>query len=230
MVQTTGKTRAVEELDSTAAVRKIAAALPPVERAYALVRFTILRTKLLAMMNLVLPARGRILDVGCGFGLFSNYFALMAPERAITGVDPNGRRIVMAREVARALGVQHNTYEEGTIESVDLTPGFDGIFMLDVLHHVPPQFQDSLLERLRDLLRPGGVLLIKDITTDSLWKLKFTEYLDRAMVGMHEPLTYKHHHTWADKLESLGFSVRIVRVPDVLPYPHVVLVATKDPA
>jgi hypothetical protein len=28
-------------------------------------------------------------------------------------------------------------------------------------------------------------------------------------------------------LTSLGFKVRIVRVPDVLPYPHVVIAATK---
>jgi hypothetical protein len=28
-------------------------------------------------------------------------------------------------------------------------------------------------------------------------------------------------------LSNLGFKVRIVRVPDVLPYPHVVIAATK---
>ena len=28
-------------------------------------------------------------------------------------------------------------------------------------------------------------------------------------------------------LERLGFAVRMVRVPDVLPYPHVVIAATK---
>jgi hypothetical protein len=28
-------------------------------------------------------------------------------------------------------------------------------------------------------------------------------------------------------LTELGFSVRMVRVPDVLPYPHVVIAATK---
>ena len=47
------------------------------------------------------------------------------------------------------------------------------------------------------------LLLIKDITTDSTFKLKFTEILDRVMVGFDEPLAYRHHHDWAAELESL---------------------------
>jgi 2-polyprenyl-3-methyl-5-hydroxy-6-metoxy-1,4-benzoquinol methylase len=215
----------VEDYDSRRAVRKIAAALPPVERAYALVRFTILRTHLLSLMNLVLPDDGRILDVGCGFGLFSAYFSLMGPRRHITGVDPDARRVRIAQETAARIGVRHARYHAGTIESVDLTGPFDAVFMLDVLHHVPRDQQIGMLTRLRDLLAPNGVLLLKDITTDSPWRLGFTELLDRVMVGWNEPLAYRHHQEWAAILGELGFKVRIVRVPDVLPYPHVVLVA-----
>ena len=68
---------------------------------------------------------------------------------------------------------------------------------------------------------------MKDITTDSFLKLKFTEILDRVMAGWNEPLNYRHHKEWAAILRELGFSVRIVRVPDVLPYPHVILLARK---
>ncbi len=87
----------VEEHESARAVARIARALPPVERAYAFARFVIMRQKLLALMNLVLPGEGRILDVGCGFGLFSAYFALVCPDRRMVGVDPSARRIGMAR-------------------------------------------------------------------------------------------------------------------------------------
>ena len=88
---------AVEPWESQEAIRRIAAALPPLERAYALVRFAIFRTKFLAMMNLVLPERGRLLDVGCGFGLFSVYFAMTSPHRVIRGsfsTRPNGSATV----------------------------------------------------------------------------------------------------------------------------------------
>jgi 2-polyprenyl-3-methyl-5-hydroxy-6-metoxy-1,4-benzoquinol methylase len=215
----------VAEPESPAVIARIARALPPIERAYAMARFGILRQKLLAMMNLLLPDEGAILDVGCGFGLFSSYLALMAPGRRIVGVDPSARRIRMARKVAQRLALPRQTYLEGTVESARPKGPFDGIFMLDVLHHVPPQAQLGLLADLRRLLAPGGVLVIKEVTTDRPFKLWFTEMLDRAMVGWDEPLAYRHHLEWADHLRELDLHTRVVRVPDILPYPHVVLIA-----
>jgi hypothetical protein len=51
--------------------------------------------------------------------------------------------------------------------------------------------------------------------------------MDRLMVGWSEPLAYRHHREWAQILTELDFKVRMVRVPDILPYPHVVISALK---
>jgi 2-polyprenyl-3-methyl-5-hydroxy-6-metoxy-1,4-benzoquinol methylase len=208
------------------ALRRITRALPPVERAYALVRFLILRVKLLAVMDLLLPAEGRVLDVGCGFGLWTAYFEQMQPRRALVGVDLSPRRIEIARRVATRLGL-HAQFRVQDVRSLDLDGPFDAVYVLDVLHHIPREAQRAVLERMRDLLRPGGTLLIKDVTTEPWLQLKFTEVLDRVMVGLDEPLAYRHHHEWRALLEELGFLVRVVRVPDILPYPHVVVAATR---
>jgi 2-polyprenyl-3-methyl-5-hydroxy-6-metoxy-1,4-benzoquinol methylase len=214
--------------ESDEAVLRIAAALPPVERAYALVRFGIFRTKFLALMNLALPGEGRLLDVGCGFGLFSVYFALMSPGRRIRGIDPDARRVAMARKVAAALGVADRVeYEVGTAERLPRETPYQGVYMLDVLHHLDRDAQVPLLHRLRRLVAPGGTLLIKDVTTDSPLRLGFTWLLDRAMVGWRQPLSYRHHGEWSRLLARLGFQVRAVRVPDLLPYPHVVLLGQR---
>jgi 2-polyprenyl-3-methyl-5-hydroxy-6-metoxy-1,4-benzoquinol methylase len=202
------------------------AALPPFERAYAIGRFLILRVKLLAVMDLLLPAEGRILDIGCGFGLWTAYFAQMSPARRITGVDRSDARIDVAKRVASRVGIDA-TFLSGDVRDVPLDGAFAGAYVLDVLHHVPSNDQRALLVKLRDRLAPGGVLVIKDITTEPWLGLKFTELLDRAMVGPSEPLAYRHHDDWRAMLEDLGFRVRVVRVPDVLPYPHVVIAAVK---
>jgi 2-polyprenyl-3-methyl-5-hydroxy-6-metoxy-1,4-benzoquinol methylase len=215
------------EVYGRGAIANITRALPLVERAYAFVRFSILRPKLLSVMDLMLTDEGRILDVGCGFGLFAAYFGQTQPRRRIVGIDLDTRRVRIARGVASSLGLDQHEFVVGDVQDARLAGPFDAVYMLDVMHHLPHAVQRPVLERLRDLLVPGGVLLMKDITTEPRHELLFTELLDRAMVGWRAPLAYRHHREWGQMLTELGFRVRMVRVPDVLPYPHVVIAATK---
>lgn len=209
------------------AIARIVRALPPVERAYSLVRFSILRPKLLSVMDLLLREEGRILDVGCGFGLFAAYFGQTQSRRQIVGVDPSARRIRLARALSEQLGLRGHAFVEGDVRDAPLEGPFDAAYVLDVMHHLPRPDQRRVLERLAGLLLPGGMLLVKDITTEPRFGLLFTEALDRLMVGWQEPLSYRHHREWGQILTELGFRVRMVRVPDILPYPHVVIAATK---
>lgn len=216
------------EVFGSKAMRRIVRALPPVESAYAAIRFMIMRSKLLSVMDLLLPGEGRILDVGCGFGLFAAYFAQTQPRRQITGVDTNAHRIDMARSLMTAIGHDQHEFIAGDARDTQVEGPFDAIYVLDVMHHVPEADQEPLLARLHDLLAPGGVLVLKDITTEPWFGLKFTELLDRVMVGWDEPLAYRHHQAWGQVLDRLGFRIRAVRVPDILPYPHVVIAAWKS--
>jgi 2-polyprenyl-3-methyl-5-hydroxy-6-metoxy-1,4-benzoquinol methylase len=215
------------EVYGRGAIAKIVRALPPIERAYSVARFSILRSKLLSVMDLLLTDEGRILDVGCGFGLFAAYFGQTHPRRSIVGVDPSERRIALARGVASSLGLTDHSFVVGDVRTAPLEGPFDAVYVLDVMHHLPREDQQHVLERLRALLVPGGMLLVKDITTEPRFGLLFTEALDRLMVGWREPLAYRHHREWGEMLTGLGFKVRMVRVPDVLPYPHVVIAAKK---
>jgi SAM-dependent methyltransferase len=221
------RTFEAREIYGRAAIRRIARALPLVERAYAEVRFSIFRPKLLSVMDLLLPDEGRILDVGCGFGLFAAYFGQTNPRRSIVGVDPDARRVTLASRVAASLDLANHQFHVGDVRSAPLEGPFAAAYVLDVMHHIPSRDQLGVLERMRDLLVPGGVLLIKDITTEPHYELLFTELMDRLMVGWDEELAYRHHKEWGQMLAELGFKVRIVRVPDILPYPHVVIAATK---
>jgi SAM-dependent methyltransferase len=223
----TDRAPARAEVYGGGAMARIIFALPPIERAYSLVRFAILRPMLLSVMDLRLPAEGRILDVGCGFGLFAAYFGQTHPGRRIVGIDPNARRIGIARHVARQLGLRDHRFTVGDVRTAPLEGPFDAAYILDVMHHLPRADQRSVLERLRDVLSQGGTLVVKDITTESRFGRAFTEVLDRLMVGCNEPLAYRHHREWAELLTELGFRVRVLRVPDVLPYPHIVIAATK---
>src|SRR6202165_1554296 len=67
-----------------------------VVRGYSWGCFWILRQRFLDEIGQYLPERGRVLDLGCGFGLFSLYYASVLPEVRLLGFDRNPRRIAMA--------------------------------------------------------------------------------------------------------------------------------------
>jgi 2-polyprenyl-3-methyl-5-hydroxy-6-metoxy-1,4-benzoquinol methylase len=215
------------ELFGVRAMRNVVRALPPIPRVYATIRFSIMRPKLLAVIDLLLPARGRILDVGCGFGLFAGYFGQTQPGRTIVGIDPDAARVAQAQNVALSLGHSHHEFVVGSAESGLPLGEFDAAYIMDVMHHLPEHEQLPVLEALRSRLKPGGILIMKDVTTEPRAQLTFTRVLDRMMIGQDAPLHYRHHSDWFNVLAEMGFETRVIRVPDILPYPHVVLTARK---
>jgi 2-polyprenyl-3-methyl-5-hydroxy-6-metoxy-1,4-benzoquinol methylase len=198
----------------------------PGARAYARVRFTILRAAMLEEIARYLPTRGRVLDVGSGYGLVALYLALRAPGRQLTAIELDSARVAVARASAEALGVTNVEFEAADVLAWCGTSGtrqFDAIYMIDVLHHLPAPAVAGLLGKLRTLLAPGGTLVIKDIAPRPLHKMLFTLALDRLMVGW-EPIRYWPTADLRTLLEGLGFDVRAHRMNDVLPYSHVLYI------
>jgi 2-polyprenyl-6-hydroxyphenyl methylase/3-demethylubiquinone-9 3-methyltransferase len=210
--------------DPGGAIRSIVSSYDdPVIRLYSRLRFTILRQTFLEEIGQYLPPEGRVLDLGCGFGLFSLYFAALEPGRRITGVDRSAKRIAQARESARRLGIENVGYQvaEGLEWSSEET--FEAIYLLDLIHHLPRDSVPGFLERLRARLVPGGVLVLKEIEDRPRWKVGFTLLLDRLMVG-RESIHYWSPGELISLLRGLGFEVVRHRVRDVLPYPHIIYV------
>ncbi len=194
-------------------------------RWYARARFTILRRqRFLDEIEQYLPARGRVLDLGCGFGLFSLYFAGCAPERELHGVDVDAGRIEQAQASARRLGLANTQFTTGDLVGWRSEQRYDGVAGIDVIHHLPVAAVPEFLAGVRDALEPGGLLVLKDVADKPAYKRWFTLLLDRAMVGW-EPLRYWPPDELATRLEELGFEVFVHRMNDILPYPHVLYVA-----
>lgn len=101
---------------------------------------------------------GRLLDVGCAGG------ALLAAAGAhfdAQGVEPDPGTSDMAR--AAGLSVRTGTFQTVAAEQ----GGFDAITMIHVLEHLDSP--RAALVHARELLDPGGVLLIETPTVDNLW-------------------------------------------------------------
>ena len=103
-------------------------------------------------------AGGRLLDVGSSTGAF---LEVAETAFAAEGVEPDPGTAEPALAAGRRVTV-------GTLAEVQRPPGgFDAITMLHVLEHLDSPRQ--ALERSRELLRPGGVLLIETPTVHNVW-------------------------------------------------------------
>lgn len=102
---------------------------------------------------------GLLLDVGCGKGEF------LAEARAqgwrVTGIEPSLGLCLHAREVHQ-LDVLHGTLERSDI---DLPAAADAVTLNHVLEHV--EHPIALLQAIRKLLNPDGVLFIEVPNCDS---------------------------------------------------------------
>jgi cyclopropane fatty-acyl-phospholipid synthase-like methyltransferase len=195
----------------------------PVVRAYCWARFWILRQRFLDEIGQYLPATGAVLDIGCGFGLFSLYYAATAPGRFVRGLDVDARRIGIARRAAARLGLDNVVYEEGDARDFKGDAEVAAAYMLDIVHHVPPSAVPRLLAGLRRALPPGGRLLVKDVDTRPAPKRWFTWVLDRAMAP-RTPVRYWSAEELTGALEDTGFAVRRHLMVDILPYPHILYI------
>jgi 2-polyprenyl-3-methyl-5-hydroxy-6-metoxy-1,4-benzoquinol methylase len=193
-------------------------------RVYSRLRFLILRQSFLEEIEQYPPATGRVLDLGCGFGLFSLYFAARAPQLQFHGLDANAKRIGYARTSASRLGITNAEYEARNVLEWEDDRCYDCIYLLDLLHHLPRAVVPSFVARLSKHLTPGGTLVLKEVEDRPLLKRWFTLALDRLMVGMEE-IHYWPQEELIALLEEQGLQVHRHRMKDFLPYPHILYVA-----
>jgi len=119
--------------------------------------------------------RGRLLDVGAGYGYLADAAAETFAERWV---------VELSAAAARHVSPAHRVVV-GDIESADLPRGyFDVVSLQDCLEHLPEP--RTALARIRSLLRPGGALFavtpnvqswLARVQRDDWVSLKFPEHV-----------------------------------------------------
>ncbi|MEK7474376.1 MAG: methyltransferase domain-containing protein [Candidatus Coatesbacteria bacterium] len=123
---------------------------------------------ILALMQKAGCRGGRLLDVGCGWGLFMERAA--ARGFSVAGLEPSHN---VAEYVRTRLGLavaEHGIEEAGEGSS-------DVITMLDVLEHVPDP--KAFLELARRALKPGGWICVNVPNSTGLTNYRVPRLLDK---------------------------------------------------
>ncbi|MEI6683938.1 MAG: 1-acyl-sn-glycerol-3-phosphate acyltransferase [Bacteroidota bacterium] len=106
----------------------------------------------------LLPQKGNILDLGCGYGFIAYMLLLTSAERTITGVDPDEQKILTANN--GYLKNDRISFIHSPIQDYPLNP-MDGILVGDILSDLPYVTQEALIGNCFRNLKPGGIVLFR---------------------------------------------------------------------
>lgn len=179
------------------------------------------------------PSRGRVLEVGCGYGLFSCHLALASKERDVLGIDIDLRKIVHARfaaEEARARGASCDFHLMPPGEVPDGL--WDAIVIVDVLYLLEPDAQAGLLHSCTEQLALGGRLIVKEVGTTPSWKAHWNavqEFLAVKVLRITsgDQLTFLDPDVLGAWMEKDGLSVRQQAIDRGYPHPHHLIVGAR---
>ena len=107
--------------------------------------------------------KGRILETGCGCGW--NLFWLAANGfESLTGIDINTSAIAAGNELAQGAGIPVRLRSDNALNPASLQEApFHLLLALNWTYHVPEFALAQFLDRYRELLIPGGVVLLDTV-------------------------------------------------------------------
>ena len=187
---------------------------PPGARAHTLIRF--LTCPLLRVADRV-PRNATLLDIGAGHGVF----AVLVRDRVarVVGVEPDLRKVLPVDGCRFVAGYD------------DVIRGsFDVITIIDVLYKIPVAQWDALLARIAPRLKPGGMLLIKEMDPAERLKNRWNRLQEAAATALHltlgESFSYEAPADFTARLKTHGFAhVDVERIDAWYPHPHLLYVA-----
>ena len=199
--------------------------------------------------GLIGSKRKRVLDIGCGQGLFASLLSSMASMQSkgqwpanwagtpaaadYTGIE------LMPRDVARAMASIGHLQPTPRFVCADMCsatlPASDLIVILDVLHYVDLDAQEGVLRRVRDALPPGsGRLLLRVGDAASRRSFAVSQWVDHMVTRIRghrvSPTWGRTLPEWVALLQRFDFSVESIPMSEGTPFANVLLVADRNAA
>ena len=169
---------------------------------------------------------GRLLDLGAGHGLFAR-LALAAGASAALTIEPDLRKVCATPRDPRVIAVA------GFADAV--AGSFDAVSICDVLYRIPLERWDALLAAAHARLRPGGLLLLKEIDSTNRRKAAWNRLQERGadLLGLTLGASFSYEPPAATiaRLARLGFAdCRALQIGRGYPHAHILYLAQRPAA
>jgi len=122
--------------------------------------------------NNILPKKGVISDLGCGYGFLAYMLNFTSKQRMIFGFDYDEEKITTAQNnISKNERIEFRSVD---ILTVDL-PQSDAFVINDVLHYFPHEDQHNLLKKCTERLNSGGLIIVRDGNVEEIERHKGTQ-------------------------------------------------------
>ncbi|MBI3470906.1 MAG: methyltransferase domain-containing protein [Candidatus Solibacter usitatus] len=173
-----------------------------------------------SMSLLDIAGRRQLLDVGGGPGTFSVLIAQANPEIVCTVLDLPPVAAIASELIAQQGASARVKTLPGDYHTTSFPPGNDVVNLFGMLHQESPESIQDLLRRSYQSMRPGGVVQVMDMMTDSTHTApKFS-----AIFALTMGLTTQEGWVFSDTelktwMEEAGFTdFRVAPLPAPLPH------------
>ena len=191
------------------------------------------------LLNLGVSAEHTLIDFGCGTGALALEAAKLCKK--VIAVDVSAAMLAYMKRKAESLGLTNIDYvQQGFLTYQHRGAPVDFVFTQRTLHHLPDFWKVQALQRVADVLRPGGTLFIRDILFS--FEPNETSHAVEAWVSSRPansfPREFFEHDireeyitfTWLFEamLERVGFDIKEVSYGDYQAYAKYVCAKRSD--
>jgi 2-polyprenyl-3-methyl-5-hydroxy-6-metoxy-1,4-benzoquinol methylase len=185
---------------------------------FTLIRFFTAPYKRLEKM---LPQKGVIIDLGCGYGIFSNFLALTGPEREVIGIELDKGKVKFADR-----GLKNTCFLNADITKIKIKKA-DALLLVHVLHHLNsfPE-QEKLIKICFQKLKKNGQLVIVEVDKRPYFKYLLGYLADRALYP-GDKIYYRLPRQMKALLTKLGLNFEIKVAHQGKPFAHMIYLVNK---
>ncbi len=166
------------------------------------------------------PENKSIFDVGCGNGVFLYLLAFFRKPKKLYGIDIFDNNLDVVKKIFP--NVQYKK-----INKISDWPNtnFDVVTVIDVLHHIKPQEQLDFLNKVYDKIKPGGLLIIKDMSKKP-WYFAMMNII-HDLIFAKQLIHYLPFHELVLNIKLNGFEIKEINSKILFWYSHEWIVAKK---
>ncbi len=171
-----------------------------------------------------IPQGISLFDVGCGAGSFLSILTNFNNPVKIAGIEIADNLINDARTLLSKFEVEQHIYKyDGSIVPDEISE-YDYVSMIDVYHHIPPTIQVSFMKQLYTKMKPGAILVFKDIDKANPLVVmnKLHDLILSKEIGNEISM-----NTALKLLTEIGFKINSTDKKTMFVYPHYTIIAQK---